>query len=386
MSTITTPPKDARDMLQAHGAPGLRDALAPVPITASRKPPPDEDPPITFLSPSTIAAWDPPPGFVLSDYHLLVRGNFVTLAGHGGVGKSRAALALAIAGALPDNGRERQWMGIRLHERFRTLILQAENGMFRLQSELAEAGIGEDFDEWITVTSPPQHGLDFSGEGFRHALKSKIEDFNPSVLVVDPWNEVAADDTQADYKRALTYIRSCLPSDPERQPLSLISAHLRKPKGDGARKHGRDLMHELAGSHKLASASRAVMMLEAGSPESDDDRVVFTVCKNNDGDLPRSSAWHRRNGLFAPCEDFDWDAWKDGGDRKNGAKVTAEDIDHALEGEEPMTKADAARRIMEWADCGRSAAFDALKRFPDLVQTVTVNGKEMIRHRAADAP
>ena len=348
----------------------------PTQLTASA--PPDDGTPITFMSPSRIAAWEPPPGFVLSEERLLVRGNFVTLAGHGGVGKSRAAMALAIAGALPDNGQERQWLGIRLHQRFRTLILQAENGMFRLQSELADAGIGAAFDDWISVTPPPKDGLDFRDEKFRRALESEIEAFNPSAVVIDPWNEVAADDTQADYKAALRWIRSCLPKDPERQPVVVLVAHLRKPKGDGTRRHGRDLMHELAGSHKLASASRAVMMLQAASSEPDDDRVVFTVCKNNDGDMPPPSAWHRRNGLFAPCEDFDWDKWRDGGDRKNGAKVAAEDIDDALEGKGPMTRSAAANRIMEWTGCGRSAAFDALKRFPDLVQTVTVDGKEKI--------
>lgn len=343
---------------------------------------PADEPPITFWKPSDIAAWNPPPGFVLSDHRLLVRGSTVTLAGHGGVGKSRAAMALAIAGASPDDGTERQWMGIGLHARFRTLILQSENGPFRLQSELADAGIGADFDDWISLALPPKDGLTFGDKGFRHTLESKIEEFKPSVLVVDPWNEVASDDTQADYKMALAWIRSCLPADPDQRPVVLVVAHLRKPKGDGPRKHGRDLMHELAGSHKLASASRAVMMLEPASPDPEDDRVVFTVAKNNDGRLPPATAWHRRNGLFAPCDGFDWDAWRDGPAAKSGTKVKAEDLEHALADDGPMTRAAAARRIEEWTGCSRSTAFDSLKRHaPDLVETVNVEGKELVQLR-----
>ena len=49
--------------------------------------------------------------------------------------------------------------------------------------------------------------------------------------------------------------------------------------------------------------------MQAASDDTTDNRVVWTCCKNNDGDLGARSAWERRNGLFAPVADFDWTAF-----------------------------------------------------------------------------
>lgn len=53
------------------------------------------------------------------------------LAGPGGSGKSLATMALALAGARGDGF----WMGRKVHRNFKTLIIQAENGLVRLKAE-----------------------------------------------------------------------------------------------------------------------------------------------------------------------------------------------------------------------------------------------------------
>jgi hypothetical protein len=44
--------------------------------------------------------------------------------------------------------------------------------------------------------------------------------------------------------------------------------------------------------------------------------MVITNCKNNDGEFAPRSAWERRNGLFAPEENFDLEAFDGVGRRR----------------------------------------------------------------------
>ena len=83
--------------------------------------------------PSKFIGFTPPDDFVLvGDCHL-VRGGLSVLGGAPGVGKSRAGIGLAIAGATGS-----KWMGYDVHAKFKTLILQCENGEFRLKNELTD--------------------------------------------------------------------------------------------------------------------------------------------------------------------------------------------------------------------------------------------------------
>ena len=84
-------------------------------------------------------------------------------------------------------------------------------------------------------------------------------------------------------------------------------AYLRKQDSGDGRKKGRDLLPELSGSGMIGSVARSVFVLEPASPDANDDTVVWTCAKNNDGREGCSTAWYRRNGLFEPAEEFDLD-------------------------------------------------------------------------------
>ena len=47
--------------------------------------------------------------------------------------------------------------------------------------------------------------------------------------------------------------------------------------------------------------------MQAASDDEEDNRVVLNCAKINDGALPPQSAWYRKNGIFLPCPDFDWE-------------------------------------------------------------------------------
>ncbi|MDB4735349.1 AAA family ATPase [Akkermansiaceae bacterium] len=308
--------------------------------------------------PSEFIDFQPPKDFILAGDCHVTRGGITVLGGAPGVGKSRAALGLAIAGATGKG-----WMGFPVHSKFKTLVVQAENGPYRLKGELTDIseGITENLDDWLRVTPPPTYGLAFTEPGFRAAIEGIIDEWEPSLIIIDPWNRATQGDKQADAQAALEGLFACLPADPEKKPAILIVHHLRKKSSDHKRKSGRDLLHELAGTYQIGSSARCVFALEPASENTEDDRVVLTCCKNNDGIEGQPSAWHRKNGLFGECEDFDWEAFNAGEIKEQGINLEA--IRRVLSGTDWLTRAAAVKRLVDADVCKRSAGFNALVRF-----------------------
>ena len=99
-----------------------------------------------------------------------------------------------------------------------------------------------------------------------------------------------------------------------------------KPKSD-ERHSGRALLNLLSGSYVLGSVPRCVWIMQAATDDTEDERIVWTCCKNNDGELGGRSAWTRQNGLFAPIRDFEWDDFDSNG---TGNRLSWEDLPELL--------------------------------------------------------
>jgi LmbE family N-acetylglucosaminyl deacetylase len=292
------------------------------------------------------------------------------VAGAPGVGKSRAGTALAIAGATGQ-----PWFGLPVHRRFKTAIIQNENGLHRLAREFQDLS-AETLDESIRVSEPPPMGMAFDRAEFRAALAGFFGEFQPDVVIVDPWNSVARDDNQRDYRETFDALKAVLPTG-AKAPALVIIAHTRKPQGD-RRQAGRSLLSEVAGSHLLTSLPRCVFVMQAASDLSTDDRVLWTCSKNNDGALGPRSAWHRRNGLFAPCETFDWESFEAA---KPGRKATANphDVVAAL-GSGKLSYGELAEAVADRCDTGLRTAKRAISAA--VAERLVVN--EHGTYRAAD--
>lgn len=313
--------------------------------------------------PSDFLNYDPPHDFILvGDCHL-TRGGISVLGGWPGVGKSRAALGLAIAGATG-----KPWMGLNVHTRFRTLIIQIENGQWRLKNELAEALPKSGLDDWIRITPPPARGLAFQEAAFRKCVAEVIADFKPALVIIDPWNRVAEGDKQGDYKEALESILDCLPADPSEKPAVLIIHHMRKKGSEATRKQGRDLLHELAGSYQIGSAARCVFVLEPASNDTSDPTVVLTCCKNNDGKEGAPSAWIRQNGLFASAAGFDMDAFLCTDNMSGGRGINPAAVAKALRGMHAESKKQAVARLVNAEVCKTAKAYGLLKDHPQVIE------------------
>lgn len=309
-------------------------------------------PPITFLRPSEIKNYEPPSGAILvGDCHIVL-GSISVIGGAPGVGKSRASVALAVAGAtgMP-------WFGFIVHRKFKTIIVQNENGRYRLKQEFSELDCAT-LEEFIRISPPPPKGFAFCDPAFAEALRMEIASFQPDVVVFDPWNAAAHDDKVADYQIAFDSIRSVIPAT-ESAPAIVIVAHTRKPKTD-EKSGGRGLMHTLAGSYILSSVPRSVFVLQAASDDTEDDRVVFTCSKNNDGELGGRSCWERRNGVFVPA-DINWEEF-DGKTESRRRTITEVDLQTIFDnGKRALTLAHAAKTLQERTGACRAAAYNALK-------------------------
>lgn len=178
------------------------DARADASGDKRQEPPKPKPPPIKFWKPSQLRAWVEPEGWNLVGDYLFQRGAVTLLGGAPGCGKSRALLWLAVLGAW---GRG-SWFGHEIHGRFKTLIVQCENGLRRLHDDLAKMDIPDDVDEWLSIMEPPAEGLNFGSTEWREALARETAAIAPDLVLVDPLNAACADSFEKDFKAALDQI------------------------------------------------------------------------------------------------------------------------------------------------------------------------------------
>jgi hypothetical protein len=308
---------------------------------------------IEFLKPSEVKAYQPPPGIVLVGDNHIVRDAVFVIAGPPGVGKSRATIALAQCGALIQ-----AWLGYPAHVHFKTMIIQNENGRYRLKLEFSDISCPE-LEDSLLITPPPPLGLCFDRRDFREQLKAAADLFQPHLCLIDPWNAAARDDRQKDYLETFNDIRAVFPPGLDGPAIGIV-AHTRKPYPN-ERANGRALLNLIAGSYVLGSIPRCVWVLQSASDDVAEERVVLTCCKNNDGQLGPRSPWIRCNGNFVPVKNFDWESFdhsdKDKTEKSIDEYALAEIFDN---GNKTMKRADAIETLMTLTGRKRSACYDAL--------------------------
>jgi len=100
--------------------------------------------------------------------------------------------------------------------------------------------------------------------------------------------------------------------------------------------------------------------MQAASDDTEDKRIVWTCCKNNDGELGARSVWVRGNGLFEPVSDFDWKSFEGDGEKRRG--VSLDDLDALFEsGKRQLPKSNAVSQLMDQTGLAKTACYQALK-------------------------
>jgi len=308
-------------------------------------------PRIRFFKPSELRSYEPENGVILFGENHICRGEVFVIGGEPGVGKSTAATELAICGATGSD-----WLGLKTHGKFKTLIIQNENGRYRLQQEYAARELGEEIEDSILVSEPPPYGMTLNHLEFLADVKAALEAFVPDVVIFDPWNAAARDDKAADYSAAFDALRNMLPKGNEKPALGIV-AHTKKPQANEKRTGGSGLMHLLAGSYVLTSVPRAIFIMVRGGNDETDNSVVWFNPKNSNGPAAPRTAWERAPKGFTPLTEFDWKTFE-GGD--GGRKVIRLEHIQAALGKDSWERAAAVEKLEQESDCGKRACQKAL--------------------------
>ena len=320
---------------------------------------------INFYKPSELRSFVPDEKAVLVGNCHIMRGEVFIIGGEPGVGKSTAATELAICGATGTD-----WLGLTVHGRFKTLIIQNENGRYRLKQEYDLRDLSEEIDRHILVSEPPPFGMLLTDPEFLSDVCAVIESFCPDLVLFDPWNSAAKNDKAADYSEAFEALRRILPSGPTRPALGIV-AHTRKPQPNEKRTGGSTLMHLLAGSYVITSVPRAIFIMVRGTENETDNSVVWFNPKNSNGPCAERTAWQRSPSGFLPIEDFDWKDFEGG---KGGRKtIRLEHLREAL-GKGSLPRAEAVKRLMSASECGERACQIALERDGKFAENLVFNG------------
>ena len=133
---------------------------------------------------------------------------------------------------------------------------------------------------------------------------------------------------------------------------------MRKPKNT-EKPQGSELLNELLGSTKLISMARTAFVMQPASNDTEDNRVVWTCCKNNDGEKGPRSAWRRANGFFSHCLDFDWDEFEN--PPKGNERITFDHVKSLFNDRLCATRSVLVEELIESTGCGKAAAYNALK-------------------------
>jgi DnaB-like helicase N terminal domain/AAA domain len=315
-------------------------------------------PMIGVVSPAQARAFEPNPQDYMVGDGLIARGMFVTIGGEPGVGKSRLALTLAVAGARGVS----KWMNYPVRSKWKTLVLQSENDAIRLKEDFM--AVPEKFNNDIRVTNSLSHGMAFDNHEFRRELRRFYDDWPFEMLVIDPWNDVSFEEGQKDYKQALLNIGAVFRG--VQMPAVVIVAHLRKKGRDEGRgrKNGRELLHELSGSLALGSTSRTVFIVQNVDSSMDDPRIVFELAKANNchpdwlKEFGVRSAWNRANGAFESAQ-IDWDEYENpvGKERR---KLDAEMLRTIFNGDGELKASAIVKKLRDTFGVGESTAFKAI--------------------------
>jgi hypothetical protein len=313
----------------------------------------EREPRIRFFSPRSLRDFVPDNDIVLvGDCHIM-RGEVFVIGGEPGVGKSLSATQFAVSGAT-----QCPWFGLTVHRQFRTMIVQTENGRYRLQLEFSSLDCDE-IENWIRVSEPPPFGITLTNTDFQADIGAALDSFKPECVIFDPWNAAAHDDKQRDYVETFDALRNLLPTGSDKPALGIV-AHTRKPQPNEKRTGGTGLMHLLSGSYILTSVPRCIFVMTRGSQDETDDSVVFFNPKNSNGENAPRSAWHRRLSGFTPATDFDWKEFDKPPEERKTIK-----LDHLREvfgdGNKRLELKEAAHDLATLAEVTDSAAYNALK-------------------------
>jgi AAA domain/CHC2 zinc finger len=317
---------------------------------------------------------------ILGD-RLLAKGQSLVIAGQPGLGKTKLALQLPVACIV---GRD--FCRLVTHgRRFRWLVLQTENGVARVQDDLAalKKWAGPDFDQsllYVQVVRNDNDGfLCLDDKATVTRISNTIQWVRPDVIIADPLRDFGIGnlDSDADMIATLRELsRLVRLGNPDRA--LVVLHHALTGRAGAAKAFGLERAGFARNSKALLGWARAQINVIPGQEDSN-EILVLTCGKNSNGkEFPPVAVRRSGDGIYEVADDFDIDSWRQEILSGKARRIFSPNIVTEIHWpQRELEKKQLAKLIVEEIGCGKSRAYslidDAAKgkiiKFTNLTRT-----------------
>lgn len=320
------PVKEYEPVTESHRMPG--DHLLADPESGLVKP-------LTLWSPSKFLAYEVDPSSILLEGGIVEKGEWTSLLGIGGLGKSRLALALCIAQLTGQ-----KWCGLTTGGApATTLFLSTENGIRRWKTDLdcmfkklteAQREVVENNLRCLAITPEEDADLNLGNSDARKRLQVTLEQSQPGFVVLDPFADmVDGDENKAqDVGDTLRTLRQIFHSAAPRAAV-LIIHHARTGASNVAQAGDNYSAGNFGrGSKTLYSRVRAEIQLSPGDRD-DPNRLVLACGKSNNAPkfATRGIIFDPETFSYSVDPAFDVEDWRnDVSGKRTNKSVSIEDV------------------------------------------------------------
>ncbi len=275
------------------------------------------------IQPYSVRSWGnivnatltPPVPFWGSHFRL---GQLQTIAGLGGLGKSRLAMNIAFHQVLGLT-----FAGMPTHPQpLKHLFIGSENSIYRLQHDTRamQEGLGSDEKKRLadniflaTIEQPDDTYLSLESPENIARWRETIKQYQPQVVWADPWGDIQAGDLNSNGD-ARASIQQLMRLAREAKPDVgvVVITHSRTGAANLAQAVGYNAANFIRGAKALFDCSRVVINLAPGD-ESEHPPVVVVCSKSNDAVrfAPFALKLVPETMLYWRDDEFDLNAWRD---------------------------------------------------------------------------
>lgn len=282
----------------------------------------------TIWSPAQMRSFKPDASANLLGSGYVALGEWTSLVGIGGLGKTRLVLWLCIAQII---GRE--WCGLKTGGKpQKCLMLSSESGLARWKSDLEkidatldarERALVDNHLRLLAITPDEEGDMNLGDEANRLKLATTIRVESPGLIVFDPFADMVMGDENSAADVVLT-LRTLRGIQRKAAPKSavIIIHHGRTGAGNVAQAGDNYNAGNFGrGSKTLYSRVRCEMQLAPG--DRDNPNLIVLACgKANDTEkfVPRGIVFDPESFAYSVDATFDLDAWRSDVAGKRGNK------------------------------------------------------------------
>lgn len=302
---------------------------------------------------------------------VIAPGDFTTILGQGGIGKSRIATQLAVCCILgiPFCGQHTNAKGLPW------FILQAENSTRRLQQDL------QNIKNWIseaqwqelipllhfhTLDSELDHNLALTSDTTRNIIANTIDHIKPHFVLWDALPDFAIGNLNSDEDMHATIqaiIELTKYKDTSRTPLAIH--HSQAGKAGQEKITGFDRVAFGRNSKRLYNRSRGQINIAPANPDNNRE-LIFACGKNNDGpEFKPYGIILTENMIYEENPDFSLDAWEDAKSSPKSSQHSWDVADIVNQLHEPMLTKPFQIKCAEEAGISKATFYRLLKKAED---------------------